>query len=273
MRIFSILVSVMLLSSGHTFGQFLNKLKQKAEQKAERALDKKLGLGQDQNNNNNTGNNQSTGGNSGATGGSSARYGNGNPSNSGGGGLVSSPPDVGQNLLEAEAAYKKGTFGDARYSVQQAILGVELEIGNQLLKSLPDAIAGLKKDETQDEVSSNGYGWAGLTILRKYRDDKDKQLTFTIANNAVWMASINAYMSMGGMAQQTNGQQNWKQIKYKGNKAIIEYSESSGYKLSVPIGQSSLLVFEGVNFKNEPDFMKAANEIDPDSIKKQLGEQ
>lgn len=130
MRIFSILVSAMLLSSGHTFAQFLNKLKQKAEQKAERALDKKLGLGQEQNNN--TGNNQNTGENSGATGGSSTRYGKSNPSNNGGGGLVSSPPDVGQNLLDAEAAYKKGTFGDARYSVQQAILGVELEIGNQI---------------------------------------------------------------------------------------------------------------------------------------------
>ena len=75
------------------------------------------------------------------------------------------------------------------------------------------------------------------------------------------------------MAQQTNGQQNWKQTKFKGNRSIIEYNEGSGYKLSVPIGQSSLLVFEGVNFSTEADFMKAANEIDADGIKKQLGEQ
>jgi len=253
--------------------QFLNKLKQKAEQKAEKALDKKLGLGQEENKN--SGNNQnSSGTNSGnSTSEGGARYGKSNPSNKGGGGLVSAPPDVKQNLDDAEASYKKGTYGEARYSIQQAILGVELEIGNQILKSLPDAVAGLKKDETQDEVSSNGFGWAGLTIQRKYLDNNDKQLTFLIANNAAWMAAVNTYMNMGGMAQQTNGQQNWKQTKFKGNRAIIEYSESSGYKLSVPIGQSSLLIFEGVNFNTEPDFMKAANEIDAEAIKKQLGEQ
>jgi hypothetical protein len=270
---FIIILLAATFAPTHSSAQFLNKLKQKAEQKAEQALDKKLGLGQSNNSSNNQ-NSSSTnaGSNSGGSDGGT-RYGKSNPSNKGGGGLVSAPPDVNQNLADAEAAYKKGTFGDARYSIQQAILGVELEIGNQILKSLPETVAGLKKDETQDEVSSNGFGWAGLTIQRKYLDDKDKQLTFIIANNAAWMAANNAYMNMGGMAQQTNGQQNWKQTKFKGNRAIIEYSESSGYKLSAPIGQSSLLVFEGINFKTEPDFMKAANEIDADSIKKQLGEQ
>jgi hypothetical protein len=59
----------------------------------------------------------------------------------------------------------------------------------------------------------------------------------------------------------------------KGCRAIIEYSEGSGYKLSVPLGQSSLVVFEGVNFASEPEMMTAASAIDLDGIKKMLGEQ
>lgn len=86
------------------------------------------------------------------------------------------------------------------------------------------------------------------------------------------MQAINLYFNNAGYAQNTGGQQNWKQTKVKGYRAIIEYSESAGYKLSVPIGQTSLLLFEGVNFANEQDVMNAANQFDIDGIKTKLGE-
>lgn len=194
------------------------------------------------------------------------------PSNKSGGGLISTPPDVNQNLLDAGAAYKTGSFGEARYAVQQAMLGVELEIGNRILKSLPKTVSGLKSQEADDQVTSTGYGWAGLTIHREYSDDKEKELRITIANNAAWMSAVNMYLTGGGYAQTTGGQQNWKQTKVKGHRAIIEYDESSGYKLSVPLGQSSMVVYEGVNFASEPEMMTAANSIDIDGIKKMLGE-
>jgi hypothetical protein len=153
------------------------------------------------------------------------------------------------------------------------MLGVELEIGNKILKSLPESVSSLNKDVSADQVTSTGYGWAGLTIHREYNDTKEKELRITVANNAMWMSAVNMYLSSGGYAQQTNGQQNWKQTKVKGYRAVIEYDQSSGYKLSVPIGQSSLIVYEGVNFANENDMMTAANTIDIDGIKKMLGEQ
>ena len=97
-------------------------------------------------------------------------------------------------------------------------------------------------------------------------------LRTTIANNSAWMSAVNVYLANGGYAQQTNGEQNWKQIKVKGYRGIIEYSESSGYKLSVPIGQSSLIVWDGVNFASEQEMITAANAFDLDGIKKTLGE-
>jgi len=267
--------SILLASGGQA--QVLNRLKNKAEskgeQKAGQAIDNlfngKKKTGSD--NNSGNGNNGNAQGNSGSNGNNGS--GGNNPSNNSGGGLISTPPDVKQNLTDAEVAYKKSSYGEARYAVQQAMLGVELEIGNKILKSLPETVSGLKKDETSDQVTSTGYGWAGLTIHREYNDTKDKELRVTVANNSVWMAGVNAYLANGGYAQQTGGQQNWKQTKVKGYKAIIEFDQSSGYKLSVPLGQSSLVVYEGVNFANEGDMMKAAEAIDLDGIKKQLGEQ
>ena len=137
--------------------------------------------------------------------------------------------------------------------------------------ALPATVAGLPKDTTTDQVTSTGWGWAGLTIHREYGKE-DKQLKMTIANNAVWMNAINLYFNNGGYAQTSNGEQNWKQIKVKGNRAIIEYDDNTGYKVSVPLGQTSLLVYEGVNFGTEADMMTAVNAIDIDLLKKHLGE-
>jgi hypothetical protein len=265
--------------------QFLNKLKQKAENKVENkvdnTIDKTLDGGSSNSNqgSGNTGNTGGSGSNNGMAGSGSnngtvsTNSGGGMSQNQGGGGLNSSAPDVNQNLTDADAAYKSGKYGEARYSVQQAMLGVELQIGNNILKSLPETINSLPKDAASDQVTSTGSGWAGLTIVRRYTNNNNKDFKITVANSAMMMAGVNAYLNSAGYAQQTGGQQNWKQTKMKGNRAIIEYSEGSGYKLSVPLGQSTLAVFEGVSFANENEMMSAANTVDVDSIKKMLGEQ
>lgn len=258
--------TLLISLSGNAQGM-LGKLKQKAADAAEKALDKKSG----QDTNNNSGNNDQNQGNN-DSGNNNGNAGN-RPTNKGGGGLVSTPPDVNQNLADAESAYKTKSYGEARYAVQQAMLGVELEIGQQVLKSLPASIGSLKKDETRDQVTSTGYGWAGLTILREYTDNNEKMYRTTIANNSAWMSSVNMYLANSGYAQQTNGQQNWKQTKVKGYKAVIEYDENSGYKLSIPLGQTSLIVFEAINYASEKEVMDSANQFDIDGIKKMLGEQ
>jgi len=256
-----LLSGILLMSAGAAGAQGLvGKLKQKAAQAAERAVEKKVEQ--------KTGVNTGTNPNSGTTGGNS---GTNRPSNKGGGGLISTPPDVKQNLSDAETAYKSSSYGEARYAVQQAMLGVEMEIGQKVLKSLPETVTGLPRVAEQDQVTSTGWGWVGLTIQRQYLKG-DKQLTTTIANNAAWMSAINMYLANGGYAQQTNGEQNWKQTKVKGYRAVIEYDDATGYKLSVPIGQTSLLVLEGINFASEQEMMSAANSFDLDGIKKMLGE-
>jgi len=236
----------------------MGKLKKAAEQAADKAIDKKV--------------NQTVGGNSGNDSGGNDGNSSSHPSNKGGGGLVTTPPDVNGNLSDAESAYKAKKYGEARYAVQQAMLGVEMEIGKQVLNSLPETVAGLSKQADKDQVTSTGWGWVGLTIHREYLTG-DKELQTTVANNAAWMSAVNMYLSNGGYAQTTGGEQNWKQTKVKGYRAVIEYDESSGYKLSVPIGQSSLIVWQGINFSSEQEMMDAVNAFDIDGIKKMLGEQ
>ena len=265
-----------LLSTSANAQGLLNKIKQKAAEAAEKAVDKKtdeLLQGKKQN--------EQNGGNAVGTiseSGSNASYGNtgsaastSGPRNKGGAGLVSTPPDVKENLNAAESSYKTANYGESRQALQQAILGVEMEIGQNLLKSMPETILGLPKQSEKDQVVSSSWGFSGLTIHREYMKE-EKQLSMTIANNAIMMNAINLFLANGALMQSSSGGQNWKQTRVKGNKAIIQYEQSSGYKLSVPLGQSTLLVFEGINFSNEQEMLQAAEQFNVDSIKKTLGE-
>jgi len=198
---------------------------------------------------------------------------NGKPTNKGGAGLKNTPPpDVNQQMADAEKAYDASKYSDARYSIQQALMGVEIQLGRELLQSLPAEVNGLPKDTTQDKVVSTQWGWANMTIQRVYYDGKEKQLTTTIGNNGLYAGLVNVYFNNAYVQADAN-QQNVKQTKVKDYKALISYDESKGYTLIVPIGQSSMIVWECVNFADENEVMNAAAKFDIDGIKKKLGEQ
>ncbi len=261
----------MLFISAFSFqqaqAQFLKKLKDKAKEVAEKKID-----GNSSNSTNNNSNSSDNSNNSSEEGNSSSVK--GKPTNKGGGGLKNTePPDVNQQMLDAEAAHTAAKYSDARYSLQQALMGVEIQLGREILNALPNPVNGLEKDSTQDKVSTAQWGWNNMTIQRVYADQKDKQLTVTIGNNAMYSAWVNLYFNNAYGMQANAETQNMKQVKVKGNKAIIQYSDDKGYTLIVPMGQTSMIVWECINFADENEVMKAANIFDIDGIKKSLGEQ
>ncbi len=250
-------ISAVLLMGLATQQASSQNLMEKMKKKAEDALLKKTPAGDEQKDQEAT-----TGTSSSGTSG---------PSNTKGGGLNAKTIDIRQQIADAQTAYDAKKYTDAKYSIRQAILGIELEIGKNILKELPEKIAGLPIVPEEDNVTSSGIGFVGLVIHRVYGSG-EKQFTLTIGNDAAMLSAVNMYLASGAYAS-TAEEQNIQQTKFKDYRAIIEYDESSGYKLSVPFGQSSILVTEGVNFSSEDDFMNASNEIDIENIKKHLGEQ
>ena len=247
-----------LFTAGPAKSQFLKKLKDKAKE----TVNKTTGTGDKTTTANSTSESQDN------------NTSGGKPTNKGGGGLKNTaPPDVKQQIADAETAHTAAKYSDARYSIQQALVGVEIQLGREILKSLPSPVVALEKDTTQDKVSSTQWGWNNLTIQRVYSDKKDKQLTVTIGNNALYAGITYIYFNNAYGVQADANNQNIKQTKVKGNKAIIEYSDSKGYTLIVPLGQSSMIVWECINFADENEVMAAANSFDIDGIKKSLGEQ
>ncbi len=253
--IFCLLLLVVIFSAQQAEAQsFIKKMKEKAENEAVNKI-----FGKDQNTQTETPQSESP------ETGSTDR-----PANTKGGGLDAAAPDVAQNIKDAENSFNDKKYGDARFSVRQAILGIELEIGKEVLKGLPESIEGLDFAKDLDKVTSTGIGFVGLVIERVYQKN-DQEFRVTIGNDAGLLSAASLYLTAGTYATTTD--QNHKQTKFKGYRAVIEYDEYSGYTLSVPFGQSSILVMDGVNFENETQLMKAAENIDIEKIKTQLGEQ
>ena len=237
--------------------RFLKKLKDKTEDKA---IEKVFGK---ETENTNTGNTSNGGMNA------NSSYDPNAPANNRGEGLTTTPPDVLANISEAEKSFDRKQYVDARFAVRQAILGIELEMGNNVLEGLPNEIDGLPVVKDEDLVASTGIGFVGLIIERVYRED-DKPFKVTIGNDAAMLSAASLYLTSGAYATTTD--QEYKNVKLGEYRGVIEYDEYSGYQLSVPIGQTSVLVAEGINFETEAEMMHAAENINIDNIKKELGE-
>ena len=239
---------------------FLKKIKEKVNKTVYKSVDneKKTGIPSDpQTDNSNSSSNSS-----------------GKPSNKGGGGLSNTePPDVKVQMAEAETAHSAKNYSDARYSLQQALMGVEIQLGRQIIKSLPKTVVSLEADTLQDKVMSTQWGWSNLSIQRAYKNGADKQLTITIGNAGMYAGLANMYFANANMIEANGNKQNFKQVKVKGNKAIIQYEDSKGYTLIASLGQTSMFVWDCINFANEQEVMTAADSFDIDGIKKMLGEQ
>ncbi len=183
-----------------------------------------------------------------------------------GAGLEADAPDVRRSIADAGAAYETKDFIAAKRSVRNALWGVEIEIGQKVLESLPTSVSDLEYEKSRDEVSSMGAGFVGLIIGRQYQGKEDLQLQATIGNDSAILGLAGLFWHEGMFVQSTD-QPNQKEIRFQETRAVISYTDDDGYTLSVPFGQSSVFLLNGINFENENQFMSAANQFSINNIK------
>ncbi len=162
-------------------------------------------------------------------------------------------------MAEAETAQNAKNYSYARYSLQQALMGVKIQLGRKVLKSLPAAILPYRQIPCRIKYPALRWGRAILVYNGFIKTEQINNLPLPLEMPVYMPASVE--------------KQNFKQVKVKGNKAIIQYDDRKGYTLIASIGQTSNIVWECINFASEQEVMTAANSFDIDGIKKILGEQ
>ncbi len=261
-------ILILMMSSYTASGQgLLKKVGRKLGNEAEKMLDKDSNKG---NNSNQDNSNQNAN-----TGQGNAGYNMGQPNvettTSSTGRKKMKPPDVKKMLADAQTSYGSKKYDDTRYNVQQAIAGIELEIGYQILDSLPKKIDNLDYKDEDDQVVSGGYGWTGFNVERSYYDKKDKSLDISILNNAAMSSGINMILTNPMYTNSSDNSQ--KAVKVGDYRAVIKAEDDGGFTLSIPLGQSSIIIFSCKKFQDEDEVTNTAAQFDIAGIKRMLGEQ
>lgn len=195
-------------------------------------------------------------------------YGNtGSAGNGSSGKKKMKPPDVNKNIAAAQSSLDEKNYDGTRFAVQQALIGVELEIGYQVLEALPKSLNGIQSDPEDDEISSTGVGFAGLNIGRDYRSDA-QYIDLGIMNNAGILG-----LYTGVIANPAYADENQKGVMVNGYKGMLEADEGGYYNLGIPFGQTSVIVMKFENFEDEDKVLAIAEKIDISKIKELLGEQ
>jgi hypothetical protein len=174
--------------------------------------------------------------------------------------------DFSKNITSAKTAYSGGKLQETHFALQQALSDLDIIIGKEILKLLPQKIDTAAVNAREDQVSSN-IGFAGATVHRSY--GKPEKAKIEIISNSPLIASLNALMNMpmmGGIMRDENN----KTVKIQGYKARLERSstgeEQYNYTLQLPYSSALLTLI--MNKCTESDVMKVAESLPIDAIAK-----
>jgi len=150
------------------------------------------------------------------------------------------------DIASAKTAYAAGKLEDAHFALLQAMQEIDLVIGKEVLKLLPEKMDTFTVNTNDDNVTGN-VGYIGTTIHRSY--GKVNNVDISIIGNSPLVATINAFLStpvLGGMMNNGNN----KIIKVQGYKAQLEKEDNgsgqTNYAIQIPLG-SALITFAAKN--------------------------
>lgn len=150
-------------------------------------------------------------------------------------------------ISTAKGAYKSGKLEETHFALMQAMQELDMIIGREVLKLLPEKMENRASRPAEDQVTSN-IGFIGATIHRTYGEVAN-MVEVDIISNSPLIASLNSFLNMpiiGGMMKDANN----KNIKVQGYKARLTGEDrgdgSKNYEIQVPLG-SALLTFRANN--------------------------
>lgn len=171
------------------------------------------------------------------------------------------------DIATAKSAYSSGKLEDAHFALQQSMQEIDIIIGKEVLKLLPQKMDTLAAVPAQDNVTGN-ISFVGATIHRSYGKGT-KKAEVEIVNNSPLLGTLNAFLTSPLLAGLGNDGKT-KVLKIQGYKSRLTKEENTGgalsYRLEIPF--SNALVTLNVNNSTDTEVIAMANTIPFDQIAK-----
>jgi hypothetical protein len=182
-------------------------------------------------------------------------------------GMITHAQDVQTNLDAALTSYKSGDLDQTRYSLQQALSGINQAIGKEILLILPASMEGMVSSDDGDNLTGTSFGFAGLFVSRSYSGE-NTSASIEIISDSPMLSGINALLTMPAFM---SSDPNQKRIKVNNYKALLTRSDSDegivSYTMQLPFS-NSLLTFNCSGFDSEEKVTGMAGLIPVDQIVK-----
>lgn len=188
-----------------------------------------------------------------------------------GSGLDNSLADVPEALTQASTEFNAKEYRNARASLRKALNTLEMNIGQEIIASLPKTVSDLPVKEDADQVTSSSSAWTGLTVHREYKKN-DSWAAISMYNGSL-SSLANITIGSGYYTSSTSENTSEKDVRIKGYDAVISFNENQGYAVKIPLGQYTIVLVEGVNVGSEAKMIAIAESFDYAAIQKSLGDQ
>lgn len=174
--------------------------------------------------------------------------------------------DFASDITNAKASYASGKLEDSHFALLQAMQELDMIIGKEVLKLLPQKMDTYTINTKDDNVTSN-VGFVGTTIHRSYGDSDNVDLS--IIGNSPLVSTLNTFLNtplIGGMMSNGNN----KIIKVQGYKGQMTKEDNgngqTNYTIQIPLG-NSLITFKANN-TTDTKMMAMANTMPLQQIAK-----
>ncbi len=174
--------------------------------------------------------------------------------------ITASAQEVQIRLDEALSSYRSEDLENARFSLQEALIGINEAVGQEILSVFPAEMNGMNKVDENDEVTGMNVGFAGLLVHRSYIGEEG-EASIDLISDSPMLAGINTILAMPGFM---TSDPNQKRVKVSNYKALLTRNEDDtgkvSYDLQVPLN-SSLLAFQCSGIEDENEVLDLAELI------------
>lgn len=182
--------------------------------------------------------------------------------------------DYGKHLASAKNAYQKNDLEDTHYQLMLSLQQLDMKVGEEILKIMPEAIDSLKSVKSRDQVTAMSGTIIGTSIHREYV--ATSRMEVDIVSNSPLVASLNAWLKNPILAGAT-GRKAMKLDGYKGSYTYEtrDESDASGKMSRVSIGEMQIPVYSSlitIKCRNIPEdaFVKLMNTVPVSRIAEML---